>query len=167
MPSSFPFPMGIPLVRVSSTTPEAVGWEIWIPSFEAPILLANLGLSARAESPGDIFPTLIGDGSTWETPPFEIFSPSGINSLEVVPLWGANSIAGYDNIVTPGEIQAGFTGFPRVGALTGFNDDPDKDGQANRLKNFLGTDPSASSQGLIVGSVDPGIQTIIFYSLTK
>ncbi len=117
-------------------------------------------------STGDTFPALIGDGSTWETYTFEVFIPSGINGLKVVPLWGANSIVGYDNIVTPGGIPAGFAGwiagFPGVGDLTGFNDDPDKDGQPNGLENFLGTDPSASSQGLIVGTVDQGSQNMVF-----
>lgn len=45
-----------------------------------------------------------------------------------------------------------------MGDLTGFNDDPDKDGQANRLKNFLGTDPSASSQGLKASSLGVSIR---------
>lgn len=110
----------------------------------------------NAGSTGDIFPPLIGNGSTWETYTFEVYIPSGVNGLKVVPLWGPNSIVGYDNIVTPGGLLPGFagwiSGFPDVGELTGFNDDSDGDGQANGLENFLGTDPSKSSQGLITGA---------------
>ena len=44
-------------------------------------------------------------------------------------------------------------GFPGVGGETGFEDDPDKDGNANGLENYFGTDPSASSEGVISGSL--------------
>lgn len=115
---------------------------------------------------GDMFPALIGDGSTWETYTFDVFIPAGINGLKIVPLWGEGSTVGFDNIVTPGGIASGFAGwiqgFPDVGELTGFNDDPDKDGQTNGLENFLGTDPSKNSQGLIVGSFDTQSQTLVF-----
>lgn len=39
-------------------------------------------------------------------------------------------------------------GYPGMGAESGFNDDPDDDGLANGLENFLGTDPTATSRGL-------------------
>ena len=44
-------------------------------------------------------------------------------------------------------------GFSGVGGETGFEDDPDKDGNANGLENYFGTDPSASSEGVISGSL--------------
>lgn len=49
-------------------------------------------------STGDIFPGIIGDGSTWETYTFVINVPAGVDGLKVVPLWGADSEVGYDNI---------------------------------------------------------------------
>jgi hypothetical protein len=40
------------------------------------------------------------------------------------------------------------SGYPGVGALTGFNDDADGDGLDNGLENLFGTDPSISNQGI-------------------
>jgi hypothetical protein len=40
------------------------------------------------------------------------------------------------------------SGYPDVGLLTGFNDDPDADGIDNGLENLFGTDPSISNQGI-------------------
>lgn len=45
---------------------------------------------------------------------------------------------------------AGFTG---LGGLTGFADDPDGDGLANGLENYLGSDPGKASLGLQVESM--------------
>jgi len=50
-------------------------------------------------STGDQFPDLIGDGSTWETYAFEVAIPTGANGIKVVPLWGAGSSVGFDNIM--------------------------------------------------------------------
>ncbi len=41
------------------------------------------------------------------------------------------------------------SGYPAVGLLTGFNDDADGDGIDNGLENLFGTDPAASSQGIV------------------
>lgn len=49
-------------------------------------------------STGDIFPALIGDGSTWETYSFDVTLPNGIDGVKLVPLWGAGSSIGYDNL---------------------------------------------------------------------
>ena len=49
-------------------------------------------------STGDTFGTLIGDGSTWETYTFPVALPEGIDGIKIVPLWGAGSSVGYDNI---------------------------------------------------------------------
>jgi hypothetical protein len=66
----------------------------------------------------------------------------------------------FDKVLTPEEIQALAAGLDTfatwiggfdVGGLTGFEDDPDGDGQGNGLENFLGTDPDAFSSGLIAG----------------
>ena len=48
--------------------------------------------------------------------------------------------------------SAWIAGFPAVGALSGFNDDPDGDGIANGLENFFGTNPGKSSGGLVPGA---------------
>ena len=116
---------------------------------------------------GDMFPALIGDGSTWETYTFNFFVPSDIDGIKIIPLWGPDSTVGYDNIVTPIGIPSGFAGwisqFPGVGTETGFNDDPDNDGSPNGLENFFGTDPSVSSQGLIAGlTIDSAFSSFFF-----
>ena len=117
----------------------------------------SAGLDAGGS--GDMFPVLIGDGSTWETYRFEVFIPGFVAGLKVTPLWGSGSVVGYDNIVTPGTLGSGFdswiAGFPGVGSETGFNDDPDGDGQPKGLENYLGTDPSQFSAGLTV--LDSGL----------
>jgi autotransporter-associated beta strand protein len=43
--------------------------------------------------------------------------------------------------------------YPGVGAFTGVGDDPDADGIVNGVENFFGTNPSASSAGLVAGVV--------------
>lgn len=115
---------------------------------------------------GDLFPPLIGDGSTWETYTFDVFISGDVTGIKVVALWGSGSRVGIDNIVVPGALKEGYEGwitdFPDVGELTGFNDDPDQDGQPNGVENHLGTDPSKSSAGLILGSVTPSTGEIIF-----
>ena len=53
-------------------------------------------------STGELFPELIGDGSTWETYTFTISIPLGVDGFKVVPLWGKDSASGsevgFDNI---------------------------------------------------------------------
>jgi len=44
-------------------------------------------------------------------------------------------------------------GYPAVGTMTGFGDDPDHDGIANGLENFFGTDPGAYTVGLVAGEL--------------
>ncbi|MGC6427243.1 MAG: hypothetical protein ACON5H_09650 [Akkermansiaceae bacterium] len=120
-----------------------------------------------AGTTGDLFPELIGDGSTWETYTFNIFVPEGTTGLKVVPLWGPESTIGIDNVVTPQGGATGYAGwiegFPGVGAETGFNDDPDNDGSPNGLENFFGTDPSVSSAGLVAGiTIDSAFSSFFF-----
>jgi len=52
----------------------------------------NSGLST-----GDLYPQLIGDGSSWETYTFPIEIPAEVDGLKIVPLWGPNSSIAYDN----------------------------------------------------------------------
>lgn len=115
----------------------------------------------------EAFPFLIGDGSTWETYTFDVFIQEGVTGMKIVPLWGAGSTVGYDNIVTPQAGASGFTAwinsFPNVGTQSGFNDDPDHDGTPNGLENFFGTDPSVSNQGLVAGiTIDSAFSTFFF-----
>jgi autotransporter-associated beta strand protein len=41
------------------------------------------------------------------------------------------------------------SGYPAVGALSGFNDDADRDGIVNGMENLFGTNPTQSSQGIV------------------
>jgi autotransporter-associated beta strand protein len=41
------------------------------------------------------------------------------------------------------------SGYPAVGALSGFNDDADRDGIVNGIENLFGTNPTQSSQGIV------------------
>lgn len=101
--------------------------------------------------------SLIGDGSTWETYTYDFLIPIGTNGVKVVLVAGIGSDVGYDNIGIGAPPANDFTswigGYPGVGGLTGFNDDPDHDGNNNGMENFFGTDPSASSSGLTAGTV--------------
>lgn len=49
-------------------------------------------------STGDVFPAVIGDGTTWETYTFDVTIPNGVDGVKLVPLWGAGSSIGYDNL---------------------------------------------------------------------
>jgi carbonic anhydrase/acetyltransferase-like protein (isoleucine patch superfamily) len=45
-------------------------------------------------------------------------------------------------------------GYPSVGGMTGFDEDPDGDGIGNGMESYLGTDPGAFSRGLTATSSD-------------
>jgi len=105
------------------------GYGLWISNNNNPISLESLGLQAGKTytfqqdmkiltgnrigglkvdfaptgSTGDMFPDLIGDGTTWKTYSFEVAIPAGVTGIKLVPLWGKfpedgqpNSVA-YDN----------------------------------------------------------------------
>lgn len=104
------------------------GFGIWVANGGAPLALESLGLSAGEvvtflqdmtilsgdsigglkieflagadflSDTGDMRPTLIGDGSTWETYAFEVTIPPTTDHIKVVPLWGSGSSVGYDNL---------------------------------------------------------------------
>ena len=63
-------------------------WEAW-------------GGNALVGNTGDTFPTVIGDGTTWQTYTYNWTLPVGTEKLIFVPLWagGANtSTVGFDNV---------------------------------------------------------------------
>jgi len=104
------------------------GFGIWVANGGTPLTLASLNLTAdttyrftqdmrilfgpniggfkidftnagaNAGSTGDLYPTLLGDGTTWETYTFEIKIPAGVDGFKAVPLWGPDSSVAFDNI---------------------------------------------------------------------
>jgi hypothetical protein len=73
--------------------------------------------------------------------------------------FGASTSCNIDNVQV--STSGGSTGdtfadwiadYPGVGGLSGFDDDPDLDGNGNGLENYFGTDPSGFSAGLVAGT---------------
>lgn len=63
-------------------------WEAW-------------GGNALLDNTGDVFPTVVGDGTTWETYSYEWTLPAATDKLIFVALWagGANTDSvGFDNV---------------------------------------------------------------------
>ncbi len=63
---------------------------------------------------GNLYPDLIGDGSTWETYSFEVTVPAGASHVKMLPLGIAGSSVGFDTITvgegtTPPDPTAGST----------------------------------------------------------
>lgn len=56
----------------------------------------------------------------------------------------------------PGTFQDWIDGFPKVGALDGWNEDADGDGVFNAVENYLGTDPDTFTPGLVIETVTLG-----------
>ena len=139
-------------------------WGIWVGNGDAAISLSSLGLTAGntytfsqdmkivgaagtniggfkvdfvpSGSSGDRRIAKIGDGSTWETYNYSISIPAGTTGIKIVPLWGPNSVVGFDNFrvengavppppVIPGIPNPGFeipggSGWASVGPITSF-----------------------------------------------
>ena len=138
-------------------------WGIWVGNGDAAISLSSLGLTAGnnytfsqdmkiesgsniggfkidfvpSGSTGDLRIAKIGDGSTWETYNYSVAIPVGTTGIKVVPLWGPNSVVGFDNfrvengavppppvipgIPNPGFEVAGGAGWAPVGPITEFS----------------------------------------------
>ena len=109
-------------------TNTGIGFGIWIANGDQVISLESLGLEAGTTvnflqdmkifsgtnigglkidfftagamtgSTGDVFGTPIEGGTTWQTYTFPVALPAGIDGIKIVPLWGAGSSVGYDNI---------------------------------------------------------------------
>ena len=60
--------------------------------------LESWGPSGKISDSGNLYPTLIGDGTTWQTYTFPYTIDPAATGLKIVPLWGPNSAVGYDNI---------------------------------------------------------------------
>jgi hypothetical protein len=73
---------------------------------------------------------------------------------------GTISLTGLSKTASVNTFATWIASYPGVGDLTGINDDADGDGIANGVENFFGTDPSASSSGLVAGAV--GVNTFTF-----
>lgn len=99
-------------------------WGIWVANSDASLTLGQLSLTAGntynftmdmkifsgssiggfkvdfvpSGSTGNIYPTVIGTGSNWSTYTFPVAIPVGTTAVKLVPLWGPNSVVGYDNI---------------------------------------------------------------------
>lgn len=137
-------------------------WGVWVGNADAAIPLGDLGLTAGqtytfsqdmkvlsgndvggfkidfvpSGSTGDRRIPKIGDGSTWETYDYSISIPAGTTGIKIVPLWGANSVVGFDNfrvengavppppvipgIPNPGFEIAGGANWTAVGPITSF-----------------------------------------------
>ncbi len=89
------------------------------------------------------FATATGSTGSWD-----VQLGAGDLSLELVYTAGAPA----------DDYAAWIAGFPGVGAMTGFNDDPDGDGIENGVENFLGTAPDVFNAGLtITGSTGTSV----------
>ena len=118
---------------------------------------------ANTGSSGEIFPDLIGDGSTWETYTFEIAIPLGVDGFKLVPLWGTNSSVGFDNIsynttggeaplVPNGDFENGSTSWFQEGtditfAYPSTGGNPDGHGRINSVPPTTGTGFWAANGG--------------------
>jgi hypothetical protein len=72
-------------------------------------------------------------------PGYDLMAQAWFNGIEALGL-GPNTYSRW------------IAGFPGVGALTGFNDDPDGDGNKNGLENFYGTSPRVFTAGVVSGA---------------
>lgn len=69
--------------------------------------------------------------------------------MQDIDAWGG--IAGFQIVSrdpAPADYAAWIEQFPDVGALTGFNDDPDGDGVENGIESIFGTNPSTAGKGI-------------------
>jgi hypothetical protein len=127
--------------QISATT--AGGYAGITPNNDAPISLDALGLTAGETytfsvdmkiisgdnigkfkvdfkpegSTSEIPTTKIGDGTTWAKYQYDIAIPTGTTSIVIVPLWGVESVVGFDNIAVNVPFVAPFTADIQTGTI--------------------------------------------------
>jgi len=110
--------------------------------------LYSLFLTNPNDYASAIAPNVLANGINHpDNPHYELMAQEWFNGIEALGLG-------------PNTFKRWIADFPGVGALTGFNDDPDGDGIPNGLENFFGTNPVISSAGLVARQV--GDHTFIF-----
>jgi hypothetical protein len=84
---------------------------------------------------GDLFPDQFDIASGWATYTFEVYIPEDVAGIKIVPLWGAGSVVGFDNIglFSPKEfalsIASGTTvGWSPVSATASYQPQKSEDG---------------------------------------
>jgi autotransporter-associated beta strand protein len=108
--------------------------------------------------------------TVWVDPVLGSGEPVGGTTVDFVDLnWDRLALSDYDgNSAAWDEIRWGnsfdsvtlnpnpantyaswISGYPAVAALSGFNDDADRDGIVNGIENLFGTNPTQSSQGIV------------------
>jgi hypothetical protein len=103
--------------------------------------LYSLFLTNPSNYSSAIAPNVLANGINHpDNPHYDLMAQEWFNGIEALGL-GPNTFSRW------------IAGFPGVGALTGFNDDPDGDGNNNGLENFFGTHPGVFSAGLVARQV--------------
>ena len=102
--------------------------------------LYSLFLTNPSNYSSAIAPNVLANGINHpDNPHYDLMAREWFNGIEALGL-GPNTYSRW------------IAGFPGVGALTGFNDDPDGDGNKNGLENFFGTSPSVVTAGVVPGA---------------
>ena len=102
--------------------------------------LYSLFLTNPSDYSSAIAPNVLANGINHpDNPRYDLMAGEWFKGIEALGL-GPNTFSRW------------IAGFPGVGALTGFNDDPDGDGNKNGLENFFGTSPSVFTTGVIAGT---------------
>ena len=142
----------------------AKSYDLYLPSFSAyGDGLWNMNFSTANTTPTASPQSVNGTGnsSTWtEGANYARFTsvvPDGTGAITVSMIGTAayEFFNGFQIVqtVTGNTYASWIAGYPGVGALTGFNDNPAGDGIPNGVKNFFGTNPTVFSGGLVAGPV--------------
>jgi hypothetical protein len=101
--------------------------------------------------------TLPATDLTWDRLAFSDYASNSSNWDEI--RWGSTFDSVTLTTTPPNTFSTWISGYPAVGLLNGFTDDPDNDGLDNGLENFLGTNPSLSTPGISQVSLTGGALT--------
>ena len=97
---------------------------------------------------GDLTADLIGDGSTWETYTFEVTLPESTERIFINPLWGEDSVIGYDNIGIRVPEEPRFDASIKTGTVVTW--EPENEGSTYQ--------PQRSEDGELWTNLGPAIQ---------